>query len=57
LTQTTLVRLETLVEGVGIDKDKQDLNGLSVDFSKSTQVVLVRPKILVGKACTMLTHS
>jgi hypothetical protein len=57
LTGTTLVRLETLVEGVGIGKGKQDLTGLSVDFLKSTQVIPVRPKIPKGRVCTMLTHS
>ena len=51
------IGLKELVEGVEIGNAKQDLSSLSVDFVKSTPVVPVCTKILVGKVCTMLTVS
>ncbi|XP_027329878.1 uncharacterized protein LOC113846135 isoform X2 [Abrus precatorius] len=51
------VGLKALVEGVGVGKGKEDLTGLTIDSTRSTQSLPVRQEIPVGKACSMLTPS
>ncbi|XP_027368688.1 uncharacterized protein LOC113874674 [Abrus precatorius] len=51
------VGLKALVEGVGVGKGKEDLTGLTIDSTRSTQALPVRQEIPVGKACSMLAPS
>ncbi|XP_019437765.1 PREDICTED: uncharacterized protein LOC109343759 isoform X1 [Lupinus angustifolius] len=55
LTLKDLVGLKALVEAVGVGKEKEDLTCFTIDSFKSTQAFPVRPKIPVGKACSMLS--